>query len=448
MAIELKIKNDIVLLTPVKDAEIEEQYRLLDNSDKCWMVIKLSGYEIEVIEQDKTIINSKEEINAKLDQLVLDIIESERSGTENTESNDVQETNPYNPDDIKVSAKQFSIKLIKEMIDGGDLELNPDFQRHYVWNNLQRSRLIESILLRIPLPMFYFSEDKEGKLTVIDGLQRITTINDFMNNKFPLKNLEYLKSSCEGKTYKTLEPKYSRWFNLTQLSGNVIDPSSPYKVKYDIFRRINTGGKPLNNQEIRNCLASKALRETLQEMVSLNEFKRATDNSIRSTRMEDEEIALRFILFRLLKAGEKGIEEYNGYMDPALDIVTEGLHKLSKEDLIHYITEFSIAMRNADYLFGNKYAFRKIQLKDIQPNAYKQLINKALFVSWSALLADYDPEKIVQNNSENALLKPLAEAIQTDTIYRNFLSYGTNGISNMRSAFFNAQKIINEHLNY
>ena len=121
-----------------------------------------------------------------------------------------------------------------------------------------------------------------------------------MDNKFPLKNLEYLKESCEGRYYKSdskkegIDAKYFRWFNQTQLSVNVIDPTSPYKVKYDIFRRINTGGKPLNNQEIRNCLADTKLRNALREMTSLHSFKAATDNSIKSTRLDDQEIALRF----------------------------------------------------------------------------------------------------------------------------------------------------------
>jgi hypothetical protein len=448
MQIELKIENDSVLLTLVRDNEKEKYYRLIDSFGCCRMEIELDNREFKIINKDETILNTQEELNAKLDQLLLDIIESEQSGTENTENNHDMETNPYNPDDIKVSSNQFSIKLIKDMIDSGDLVLNPAFQRHLVWDNLRRSRLIESILLRIPLPMFYFSEDKDGKLTVIDGLQRLTTISDFMNNKFPLKDLEYLQDNCEGKYYKTLEPKYTRWFNLTQISGNVIDPSSPYKVKYDIFRRINTGGKPLNNQEIRNCLAGKALRETLQEMASLEEFKKATDYSIKPTRMDDEEVALRFILFRELLIEEKKIEDYNGYIDTSLDELTEKLQKSTKDDLTHYVTEFSIAMKNAGYLFGNRYAFRKIQLKDIKPNAPKQLINKALFVSWSVLLADYKTEKVIELNKEKTLLKPLAEAIQKDNQLLSYLSYGTNGKANMQYAFFCANKIIQEYLSY
>ncbi len=219
--------------------------------------------------KDESIFEDKHVLKTKLDRLVLEVIEAEQSGTENNETDIEEEISPFNPEDIKVHAKQFSLRLVYDMIKIGDIDLSPDFQRNFVWNNSQKSRLIESILLRIPLPMFYFSEDDEGRITIVDGLQRLTTIKEFMDNQFPLKSLEYLGNSCEGKYFfdsgnkEGIDAKYVRWFNQTQFSVNVIDPSSPPKVKYDIFRRINTGGKPLNNQEIRNCLASKVLREIL-----------------------------------------------------------------------------------------------------------------------------------------------------------------------------------------
>ena len=104
------------------------------------------------------------------------LLKENESGSENNESFNKDEINPFNPDDIKVSYKQFGLRLIYELIQEEEIDLSPDFQRNLVWNNMQKSRLIESILLRIPLPMFYFSEDFEGKFSIIDGLQRMTTI--------------------------------------------------------------------------------------------------------------------------------------------------------------------------------------------------------------------------------------------------------------------------------
>jgi len=340
------------------------------------------------------------------------------------------------------------------MIDDSDIDLSPDFQRNFVWNSAQKSRLIESVLLRIPLPMFYFSEDDEGRITIVDGLQRLTTIKEFMDNKFSLRNLEYLEDSCGGKYYKNeeskigLDPKYFRWFNQTQFSVNVIDPSSPPKVKYDIFRRINTGGKPLNNQEIRNCLATNSLRDILKEMVNLPEFKSATDKSIKPTRMDDQEIALRFILFHRFMENDNTIEEYNGYMDTSLDDLTEELSKRNFDELSNYISLFSNSMQNSEYLFGRKYAFRKVRPFDLVPTANKQLINKALFVSWSVLLSRYDHNQIRNLNPEKALLEPLAQNIFEDRDFLNFLSYGTNGRSNLLYVFDKVQEIIEENLNY
>ncbi len=464
MAIELKInEEESIILNPLRKGEKSDKgllYELLDDKNISWMELELIDNSFVVKSKNNLINETDEDLQSKLDQLVLNVIESEQSGTERT-GNDLNEAiTPYNPDEIKVHSKQFSIKLIDEMIDNGDIDFTPDFQRNFVWDSHQKSRLIESILLRIPLPMFYFAEDDEGRITVVDGLQRLTTVKEFMDNKFALKGLQYLGDSCNGRYYSEknkdgsyngkqgIDPKYFRWFNMTQFSVNVIDPSSPSKVKYDIFRRINTGGKPLNNQEIRNCLAGKGLRDTLKEMVNLPEFKSATDYSIKSTRMDDQEIALRFILFHKLIEKTNVIDNYNGYMDSSLDELTEILTKAKKEDLKNYIQLFSAAMRNAEYLFGRKYAFRKVTPIDLEPNAHKQLINKALFVSISTQLANFDPERIANNNAERLLLEPLANRIIEDKDLMYYLSYGTNGKANLIYTFAAIKELINYHLRY
>ena len=464
MAIELKINNDEdVLLMPIKKSEIgdlKNVYELIDNKNISWMVLELKNNSFDIINRDYQISDSEEILKIKLDNLVLEVIEAEQSGTENTESSVVEEVSPYDPDKIKVHSKQFNVKLIAEMIDNEDIDFTPDFQRNFVWDSQQKSRLIESILLRIPLPMFYFAEDEEGRITVVDGLQRLTTIKDFMDNKFPLKGLQYLKDSCNGRYYseknkdgtpngkKGIDAKYFRWFNMTQFSVNVIDPTSPAKVKYDIFRRINTGGKPLNNQEIRNCLATKPLRETLNQMVNLTEFKSATDGSIKSTRMDDQEISLRFILFSKLYNEDHTLFNYSGYMDTSLDDLTENLNKVSDKEKEYWVTSFSNGMRNAEYVFGRKHAFRKIMIKDLEPNSYKQLLNKALFVCCSVLLSKYEPKEIQAKNPHLVLLYPLAKKIQEDFKLLNYLSYGTNGKANLQYAFGEIEKLIEKHLKY
>lgn len=451
-----KITGEEIYLTPIKQNE-EGLYYLLGENSFPWIELRLESNKFNLISRNTEIAGSQEEIQEKLDELLLKVIEQEQSGTENTET-EAAPDNPYDPDSIKVQTKPFNIKLIYDMIESGDIDLNPDFQRNFVWDNLQKSRLIESVLLRIPLPMFYFSEDNMGLITVVDGLQRLTTIKEFMDNKFALRGLEYLKDSCEGRHYSDknkdgtlnnlngIDPKYYRWFNMTQFTVNVIDPSSPAKVKYDIFRRINTGGKPLNNQEIRNCLASKNLRDILNEMANLSEFRQATDYSIKSTRMEDQEVALRFICFYRYYTEDASLNNYNGNMEVTLDDATEALNKLRRDDLRVYVNLFSRAMQNATYLFG-RYAFRKIMLRHLQPSANKQLINKALFVSWSVLLAQFETPEIQANYSAKVLAEPLAYKIENDKDLFNYLSYGTNGKANLQKAFEAAKTIIQQNLN-
>ena len=457
MIVDFNIEGEqIISLSVIKKEDATNRYQLIDDEKFIWMEIEVNSPNINIVIKDIRIIDEDDSIESKLDNLLYEIIEIEKSGADSFNDEDSNELNPYNPDEIKVRTDKLNITLLSNMIDNGDIDLNPDFQRNLVWNNYQKSLLIESILLRIPLPMFYFAEDYEGKLSVVDGLQRISTIKEFMENKFPLKHLQYLKDSCGDRYYKDLgkheglDSKYFRWFNLTSITANFIDPSSPYKVKYDIFRRINTGGRPLNNQEIRNCLTGQVLRDTLKEMVKLPEFFTATDFSIKKTRMDDQEIALRFLMFYqwFENSGFNNIDRYNGYMDSSLDEFTEFNIKSKKEDLEKYIALFSNAMKNAEYLIGRRCSFRKIQTKDILPNSYKQLLNKALFVCTSILLANYDHNKIISLNLANSLKIKLAEKIEEDYRLMNYLSYGTNGRANLTYTFEVLKELFSENIKY
>lgn len=455
MIVEFNLNNDeLISLSVLKKEDTETKYQLIDTDKSIWMELELSDQNLMVIFKDVRITDNAETIEKKLDQILYEIIEIENSGADTFNESETTDINPYDPDKIKVRSDKIAVSILSKMIDNESIDLNPDFQRNLVWNSFQKSRLIESILLRIPLPMFYFAEDQEGNLSVVDGLQRISTIKEFMDNKFPLRDLQYLNDSCGGRYYESkgnkngLDTKYLKWFDLTSISANIIDPSSPPKVKYDIFRRINTGGRPLNNQEIRNCLMGKGLRESLKSMSSLVEFKSATDYSIKSTRMEDQEIALRFLYFYELIERHKNIEEYNGYMDLVLDEYTDRNVKNSTQHFDKYIQKFSNAMKNAEYLIGSRYSFRKIQNKDIQPNSHKKLINKALFVCCSVLLANYDSELIAEKNNTNSLTKLIAEKIESDNQLLNYLSYGTNGKANLLYTFSVLNGLFKKNITY
>ena len=457
MNIEFNLKdNEIIILTPIKKGidGNSDLFDLIDDKQEIWIELQRVEQSFKIISISDEIIDDKDTLENKLDDLFLNVSEIEKSGTDSYSENNSFESNPYDPEKIKVRSDKIPVTLVFQMINNGDIDLSPDFQRNLVWDHLQKSRLIESILLRIPLPMFYFAEDKDGKLTVVDGLQRISTIKEFMDNKFPLKKLQYLEESCGGRYYQSkgkkegIDTKYFRWFNLTNLSANIIDPTSPYKVKYDIFRRINTGGRPLNNQEIRNCLTGQGLRDALKQMASLPEFKTATDNSIKSKRMDDQEIALRFLLFYNMVENYGNIDSYSGYIETSLDEFTEDNIKTKNRDLERYVSRFSNAMLNAEYLIGRRYSFRKITPKDLAPNAYKQLINKALFVCTSILLANYDHYRLKAMNAELSLLNPLAEKIDTDDELFNYLSYGTNGRNNLLYTFHVLKVLFENQIKY
>ena len=157
-----------------------------------------------------------------------------------------------------------------------------------------------SLLLGIPLPSFYFNEDASGRLQVVDGVQRLTTIFRYVHHKtLKLGKVTYLHD-LKGQGFDDLAPLFRRRVNSAQFVAHVIDPQTPYRVKFDIFRRINTGGSPLSAQEIRHCMSKQRSREFLKELATDPSFTTATGGTLKNhPRMADREVALRFVGFRL-----------------------------------------------------------------------------------------------------------------------------------------------------
>lgn len=314
-----------------------------------------------------------------------------------TEDEDVPEIErPWNPEQIRVNTKQFSLRNVLDMIGDKSLELAPDFQRGRVWKHVQKSRLIESVLLQIPLPAFYFAEDTDGSMRVVDGLQRLSTINDFVRggeeSGFVLKGLEYLKGTVEGKRFDDLPAPWKRRINNAQIMTHVIDPTTPPDVMYDIFKRINTGGTPLNAQEIRHCMSKDRSRSILKRMTFTEEFNAATNGLGGHTRMNDREMALRFAAFWL--HGPAGYLAF-GSMDSFLQRTTMMLDNPNEVDdaaVERLQAVFRRAMENAVVVFGD-HAFRKWPEG---PDFGKYPINRALFETWAIALGDFEPHDLAR----------------------------------------------------
>lgn len=391
------------------------------------------------------------DFNDRLNAMALEVKEALLRG-EDLSASDLPEhtekVKPYNPELIDVREAPISVLQAYMMIQEKDINLSPDFQRNVVWDGKRKSRLIESIFLRIPLPVFYFSQGKNGKLSVVDGLQRLTAIKDFMDGNLRLSEMEYL-TELNGLSYQELQKKhdlYWRRFKLTKLSAYVIQPGSPIKVRYDIFRRLNTGGRPLNNQELRNCMATPDLRASLKKMAKSEEFKIATGNSIDDVRMQAQEMALRFMRFWNWMSKPEGIGIYKGEMDATLDEFTEEVSLSNSFPFDACEKVFRNAMINANYLFG-KHAFRKV-FKGYDEDSNRSLINKALFLSFSVVLSRFDPDIVRKYAKSGEWISKLADEIDNDSAESRetmrLISYGTNGARNIKRAFEIAERLAAE----
>lgn len=225
---------------------------------------------------------------------------------------------------VNIVPESASVFQLKRKLDKTPplIKLDPDFQRHAVWTPKQKSELVESILMGIPLPLIYVKEDDKGVYIIVDGRQRLTTLFQFMSHEFPLQNLNVLKD-LNGAYFSEATKngtKFDKFLTQTQqskiedcqLTLHVIKPPTQDRVTFDLFDRVNRGGTRLNNQEMRNAIYQGEATKLLNTLVSFDSFKKATENSIKPDRMKDKYLVLRMIGFYfwrkkwLLSVKEKG----------------------------------------------------------------------------------------------------------------------------------------------
>ena len=352
--------------------------------------------------------------------------ESQATGVEleTDDSSGTDEPEPWDPEKIRIHTKHYSLRQVVDMIGEGDIDLAPDFQRQYVWKARQQSGLIESLLLGIPLPSFYFNEDDTGRLQVVDGVQRLTTIYRYVTDPaVRLGEVTYLHDLV-GQGFGDLATLFRRRLSSAQFVAHVIDPQTPYRVKFDIFRRINTGGTPLSAQEIRHCMSKTRSREFLKQLVNDESFVTATGGAlINHPRMADREVALRFVAFRLFASDDY---EQHGSFDEFLGFVTNRLDNPTGENLDNLRSEFVRGMTNSYAVFGEN-AFRKWPWDAIR----RSPINRALFESWGTVLADYD-EAAIRNAAED-LVAQAREMMTNDLEFLHSISSSTGSIRNVRT---------------
>lgn len=355
--------------------------------------------------------------------VVEDVFEGLATDVEVEDTNATTDTiqRPWNPEQIRVTTSAFSLRNILDQIDEGSLELAPDFQRGKVWHATQKSLLIESLLLQIPLPAFYFAEDADGGFHVVDGLQRLSTLHAFVrgdaDSQFSLHGLEYL-TDVESLHFADLAVQWKRRIYNTQLIVNVIDPTTPPDVMYDIFKRINTGGTPLNAQEIRHCMSRPRSREILKRMTHTEAFATATNGLTDHIRMNDREMALRFAAFWLL-----GLESYmeQPVMEAFLMRATRLLDdpgQAPDERISELERAFTTAMTNAYSLFG-EHAFRKWP----EGSTGRSPVNRALFETWSFALADRDAADLIKRRE--TIVGRVRHRMATDIDYLNAITSST-----------------------
>jgi hypothetical protein len=332
----------------------------------------------------------------------------------------------YPIDSLQIRQETRTIFDVVGRIQKGGYVMDPEFQRDFVWSLEMQSRLIESVLMRIPLPVFYLAENREGKLVVVDGLQRLTTFKRFLDGQFAL---ELDNEELNGKTFQSLPAKLQNRIEDAPLILYILDYKVPERAKLDIFERVNSG-QPITRQQMRNCLYVGPATRWLREETRTELFQEATGHSLNTRTMRDREVANRFCSFALL-----GYQKHKGDMDSFLAEGLDFMNGMDERELEELRQRFRRGLENNVHLFG-KHAFRKHERGRQARNPF----NVALFDVFSVLLADVSPERVAAHAAD--AFREGFFSLMNDAEFFQAISQATSTPANIRTRFEKAKQML------
>jgi hypothetical protein len=303
---------------------------------------------------------------------------------------------PFDPTKINIETKTPSLDTLINRIKRNEIQMDTAtyFQRQDdLWDNTKQSRLIESVLIRFPLPAFFFDASDDNKWLVVDGLQRLSSIRNFcVTQKLKLINLEFL-TQLNGKTWTDLGGDLKRIIEETQVVIYKIMPGTPTDVKFNIFKRINTGGLVLEPQEIRHALFQGKPAQFIAELGKNEAFIKATKGKIKTHRMLDRDFANRFLAFYLF-----GYENYTPDLDTFMSKAMASIYNMSQSELDKITDDYTESMTVAQKIFENE-AFRKIYCNYTVLPPFNKAVFDALATQF-AVLSQTDRDALLSKGEE------------------------------------------------
>ena len=336
----------------------------------------------------------------------------------------------YPIDSLLIRHEHRTVHDVVRRINRETYILNPDFQRDFLWDVPKQSKLIESIVMRIPLPVLYLAENDDGKVVVVDGLQRLRTFQRFLADELKLRLHD--RPDLDGKRFSDLSEKLQNRVEDCSLTLYSIDSKVPERARLDIFERVN-GGVALTRQQMRNCLYMGPATRFLADEASTDLFKKATGGSLKQKTMRDREFVNRFCAFHLLP-----IEEYDGDMDRFLARALGHMNRAGDESLREVREAFHRTLTN-NHLFFQKHAFRKHEPDQDR----RSIINASLWDVMSTGLAPYDVMHVL---ARAEIFRAAFFELLRNEKFNEAITYGPNDAKKVRRRFKMADRMFQETL--